>query len=736
MLKPANKLRLKGNGKASQPWYEEVQGMLALGETLRAGFFLRERIGKDPKEARAHYWLGIIALMENRLPDAEAALTAALQLEADDATFWFALGRVHKAKQCQDLAVDCYRKATTLDPHYLDAYVSLAISMRSLGRVRDAVEQLEAALALDSSHDVACLNLVNLLEQLPRAEPADKQSTASDFERTAQGFHARGVQHALVAQWVEAAEWFNQALGIDSRRLSSCLWMGAMLGHAYGPVAQRVFYKKWLAANAPNAIVLALLGRAQRDEGDLSASEASCRQALALSPGFGMASMILGEVAQKLMDVEGAILAYQQACGAHNFYSAAHQALLFTRNYLDEDPAAVLALHSRFSSGLLPAKLAWTLPTASANAESASAQKRRIRLAYLSPDFRRHSVAYFIEAMLQAHDKKRFEILCYSNGDVADEVTQRLKLHADVWIDCSCMTDDALHDRIVQDCVDVMVDLAGLTSGNRVNVLGRHPVAIQINYLGYPTTTGAEAFDYRVTDARIDPPGYDRYSSERLLRMPVSMFCYLPDVAPELQPPPCMRAGTITFGSFNNLAKLSPHAVALWARVLHRVPDSSLLLKAAGTAQQVSQRRICEAFSAHGIAEHRIRFMSWSREPDAHLMAYQEVDIGLDTYPYNGATTTCEALWMGVPVISRCGATHPSRMGASILAAIGHEDWVAESDDEFVSMAAALAAQPGAIAMFRREARKLLGASPLLDGVAQARDFESLLEHALMDRGS
>ncbi|GFO65342.1 tetratricopeptide repeat protein [Geomonas paludis] len=353
----------------------------------------------------------------------------------------------------------------------------------------------------------------------------------------------------------------------------------------------------------------------------------------------------------------------------------------------------------------------------------------RIRVGYLSPDFRGHAVASFIEPVLEQHDRDRFEIFCYANVATPDATTHLLQGLCDQWRDIHGMADHNAAALIAGDGIDILIDLAGHTSGNRLPVFCHRPAPVQVTWIGYPDSTGLKEMDYRITDALADPPGVDdRLHSEWLLRLPRTFCCYHPPAeAPELVPPPCSRNGYITFGSFNNLAKVTPEVIALWSRVLHAVRDSRLLLKAKPLADQGVRRRILDLFQEQGVAPGRIELDQGQRGTREHLEQYQRVDIGLDTFPYNGTTTTCEALWMGVPVISLSGDRHCARTGASLLTNCGLADLVTRSEAAFVEMARQVARDRETLREFRAGARERMRRSPLLDAAGVTRELETVL---------
>ncbi len=353
----------------------------------------------------------------------------------------------------------------------------------------------------------------------------------------------------------------------------------------------------------------------------------------------------------------------------------------------------------------------------------------RIRIGYVSPDFRQHSVASFIEPVIREHDRALFEVFCYANLPRADRTTERLKGLAEHWRDIHGIPDAQAAAMIAADGIGILVDLAGHTSGNRLPLFALRPAPLQVTWIGYPDTTGLKGIDVRITDAIADPPGEeDRYHSERLVRLPRVFCCYLPpDAAPPVAPPPSSETGRITFGSFNNLAKVTPEVIALWSRVLHAVQGSVMLVKAQPLGDAGVRRRILALFEAQGIAPGRIELDAGQPTSLEHLEQYRRVDVALDTFPYNGTTTTCEALWMGVPVITLAGDRHASRTGATLLTSCGLVDLVTTSEAQYVEMARRVAADTGTLASFRSDARQRLTRSPLLDAAGVTRELEDVL---------
>ncbi len=353
--------------------------------------------------------------------------------------------------------------------------------------------------------------------------------------------------------------------------------------------------------------------------------------------------------------------------------------------------------------------------------------ERRLRVGYVSADFRTHSVGYFLSAIFREHDDATVETYCYSGCTDEDDQTSFFKSRAGNWRPTIGVSDDDLAAVVRKDGIDILVDLSGHTNGNRLAVFARRPAPIQVTWLGYPDTTGLAAMDYRITDALSDPPGAaDVLSSERLSRLPDGFHCYTaPQTAPDVAPLPATERGFVTFGSFNNLVKVNTSVIDLWATILKCVPGSHLLLKHRWLGMADMQARMRSLFERRGVANDRIELLGKLASTADHLAAYGGVDIALDTFPYNGATTTCESLWMGVPVVTLIGDRHAARVGASMLTHVGLNDLVAQSPQAYVETAVRLAADRPALAKLRAGLRSRVAASPLCDGARFTRQLEA-----------
>lgn len=463
------------------------------------------------------------------------------------------------------------------------------------------------------------------------------------------------------------------------------------------------------------------LGAVLAGQGRYTAAAAAHGAALRCDPLNAAARINLGVALLELGALDQAAAAFDAVLADTRTPESARRDAAGNRLYLEiyreTDPASVHARHRAWGAAVPPA-----VPSAAAPVDSAPG--RALKVGYVSADFRRHSVSFFVEALLVHCDPAAVEVFCYADVARADAVTARLKAHVPGWRDIHGWSDARLCDAVRDDGIDILVDLSGHTRGNRLPAFARRPAPVQVTALGYPATTGLAAMDARLCDAITDPPGANAFSTERLVRL-AALHCFAPPPdAPLPGPLPARGNGHVTFGSFNKLAKVGDATIRLWADILHAVPDARLVLKAKPLAEADSRAALAARFAAHGVAAYRLDLRGWAPDDAAHLRAYDAIDIALDTFPYNGTTTTCEALWMGVPVISLCGAGHAARVGASLLTSAGLADWICGTPGEMRARAQAACADLAGLAALRAGLRAQVHASRLCDGRAYARDVE------------
>ena len=351
---------------------------------------------------------------------------------------------------------------------------------------------------------------------------------------------------------------------------------------------------------------------------------------------------------------------------------------------------------------------------------------RKLRIGYLSPDFRVHSVSAFIEPILTYHNRMHVEVFTYHVSTRVDGMTSRFQTLADTMRLCGAKSDEEIAELIRADRIDILVDLAGHTGENRLLVMARKPAPIQVTYLGYPGTTGLRTVDYRFTDNWCDPEGQtDGWHTEELIRLPTGFLAFQPSSAPALTPPPAVANGYVTFGCFNNLPKVTPTTMRLWAAVLKAVPTARLVVKNRSFIEEATRNAVRVTLIETGVDPERLDLLEWIDGRRDHLVAYHQIDIALDTYPYTGTTTTCEAMWMGVPVVTLAGEWHTSRVGVSLLSQVGTPEYIASDTDDYVRIARDLASDVDRLVHLRTALRVMMLGSPLFDYAGLARNFEA-----------
>lgn len=479
-------------------------------------------------------------------------------------------------------------------------------------------------------------------------------------------------------------------------------------------------FRAALAINPDQLGALVGLAGLLRDAGGLEEGERLARRAVELNPHSLEARVNLGALLTASGRADETIAAMSEAIRAiPRGELLMLQTLLTALNYSARPtPEDTLRAHQRFGA-ILPIR-----PAEPGQLPSDHDPERILRVGFLSPDFRAHSVAYFIEPLLRCRRRHEIETTCIFTASNPDATTKRLRALADHWIDAAALNDARLIDRVRDARLDILIELSGHTAGDRLFVMAARLAPIQITYCGYPNTTAVPAIDYRIVDSITDPPGAERFATEKLLRLDPCFLCYQP--APDA-PAPAPRPAELVFGSFNAIQKLSPPVLDAWAAILQRVPNSRLLLKSGGLRDPSVAARIRRAFSDRDIPAERLDLVPWAPTPAEGLALYSRIAVALDTFPYNGTTTTCEALLMGAPVVTLRGSTHAGRVGASLLSAVGLPELIAESAEQYIDLAVALAADADRRADLHAELRDRLLDSPLCDGPAFARRFESAL---------
>ncbi|MBI5657961.1 MAG: tetratricopeptide repeat protein [Nitrosomonadales bacterium] len=565
-----------------------------------------------------------------------------------------------------------------------------------------------------------------------QSAPSHPPQTASDNSDTAAKAHYRSGNAFLEQGKPGAAiSSYRMALALKPDYAEAHVNLGNVL-YEQGNLDEAIEnFHKALTFRLDFAQAHYNLGNALYEQGRLGEAAERYRRTIALRPDFADAHNNLGLALQKQGEMDRASASYREALALKPDYAEAYSNLLFLYAYHAMlDPAEYLSLARNWERACLSAEERQAARSRTFRRPPPGG--RRLKVGYVSGDFRQHAVSYFVEQLFARHDKTRIELFAYSSHGQRDAATERLQALAEHWIPVSGAPDAAVCQRIEADGIDVLVDLSGHTAFNRMGVFARRAAPVQAYYLGYFASTGLTEMDYWIGDQTLTPPETDSHFSERVWRLPRISMSYEGKVdapLPGWQPD---QGGAVRVGSFNNLGKLTPATLALWAKVLHALPQAGLLLKTRELADGNNRRRILDTMVGHGILPERIELVDGSATPGwaAHMACYDRLDIALDPVGgHGGVTTTCDALWMAVPVVALMGGRVTSRMTASMLEALGHPEWVARSEGEYVEKVVGLARNVGQRKALRSAQRDRMAASPLCD----ARDLAANLENAYFE---
>lgn len=702
--------------------------------------------------------LGNVLAFQGRYGQAVTCYRVALELAPDQPGIHVNLANALAGAGRLDDAEACLRDAVAAFPAVPEVRLALANVLRSLDYPPEAAAQYRQLLEAHPGSAAVLCGFGDLLLQ-----QGDWDEAVASYEQAAAAQPDLAEPHVKLGnacgtrgRWSHAESSLRRALQVQPGEPRILAYLGMALSQQakhdealavfqsaiaglpndvhvladYGLVLERagraeeavIQCQRILELKSDHPEALANLGLALNDLGRFPEAIEVLNRAVRAAPGLAAA---LSNLAASLASVgrgQDAVASLRRAVAFEPRRAWLHSNLLLMLHYLPIDAAEEVRRQH----------LAWGARHADPAFFAAKRPLRRsphsrLRVGYVGADFINHSVAYFVEPVLAHHDREAFEVYCYANQLREDEVTRRLRSNADHWRTVAGMNDDELAQRIIHDEIDILVDLSGHTAGNRLPAFARRPAPVQITWIGYPDTTGMRQMDYRITDALADPPGdTERYHSEQLIRLDGCFCCYQPPArAPQVAPLPSFETGIVTFGSFNNPRKINDRVIEAWSKILHAVPGSRLLMKGEGLEYPDARVRFLESFATRGIDPARLGFAGREPSTAAHLGRYAQVDVGLDAFPYNGVTTTCEALWMGVPVVALAGRTHFGRTGVTLLTHAGLPELIGSTLDEYVEKAVRLARDRTALADLRVALRSRLQASRLLDAKVHARDVET-----------
>lgn len=582
-----------------------------------------------------------------------------------------------------DGAVNQYCAVLAKAPDLAKGHFKLATVYARQGRTEQAEQSYREAIALDPCYAEAHGNLGVLL-----------------FTR---------------GDWDEAERCYRHALANNPDNFEAHVNLSRLLYIASRHLEALYFARRAIALNPFSAIAVERAGLALGKLGRIGESIAELRRATEIDPAVASPWISLAGALQAIGHYKDSDAAYVKAMAASDDDPVPRANRAFWANYRSLPRETVWQRHREFG--------AWVREILGPVAAQAPTgwrpdPKRRLRVGVVSADLRRHSVGYFVRGALEHLDRHDFQFYAYFDHHGEDQVSFMLKPMFHEWCDIFSQTDDVVLERIRQDRIDILIDLAGHTGANRMRLFARRAAPVQVTYLGYPNTTGLDTMDYRLTDRWADPEGDgDEFHSETLWRLPNSFLCYTaPTEDLPLAEPPLMKNGFPTFGSFNNRIKISDQCLALWVRLLREIPESRLVLKSIqGTEDKNSRQSLLDQFIEQGIDSGRVQVHAQVSGLENHLDMYSRIDLALDTFPYNGTTTTCEALWMGVPVIGMTGDRHVSRVGESLLNNLGLPELVARDEEDYLRIVKELASDSQRLATLRREMRQRMRTSHLMD---------------------
>jgi predicted O-linked N-acetylglucosamine transferase (SPINDLY family) len=685
-------------------------------------------LASAPHTAEAYRLLGSVAYYAGHVAEADTLLRQALALNPRDAEYHENHSAVLLALRRLDEAEAAARQALALRPGFAEAMIRLANTLHEQGRMEEAARHYERALALRPQNAEAANNLASALMALGRA--AEAESACRRALLLSPGFAKAQYNLGIVLQAQrrieEAVAAFQQALAADPRLAGAEIHLGNLyqvLGRREEAIAayQRALAIAPQTAEAENNLA-GLLEALDR----LEEAEAAARRALAIQPRLAEAACTLASTLHAQGRVDEALEQYHYALAIKpDLIPFAHSKALFCEQY---SPGATLAglaeAHAQWEERhAAPLRATWRPFGNTRDPE------RPLRLGFVSADFGEHPVGTFLVRVLENLDRRQCATFGYSDRLQADQLTRRIAAACSTWRETWTLGDQALAEQVRADGIDILFDLAGHT-GQRLLLFARKPAPLQMTWIGYVGTTGLKAIDGLIADRYHIPPGSERWYCERILRLPDGYVCFDPPTeAPAVGPLPALEKGYVTFGCFNNTAKVSPEVITLWAEILDRVPASRLMLKYRWLNDAGTSSRYLELFEQRGIDPARLDIAGGVPKPEL-LATYNQIDVALDPFPYSGGLTTCEAIWMGVPVLTWPGETFASRHSLSHLANVGLEDRVAWSRDDYVARGVRWAADLEWLAEMRRGLRARVAASPLCNGPRFAANLLSALRGA------
>jgi predicted O-linked N-acetylglucosamine transferase (SPINDLY family) len=698
-----------------------------LGRAEDAITHYRLAVQLRPDYAEAHYNLGGALAGLGNLVEAAASFRRALEFRPDYTEGQARLGNILLEQGKPDEAAACYRRMLEILPANAEAHFKLGVALQEQGLIEEAEACYRRALEIAPDFEEAHNNLGTIKKNLGEFEVA-----VACYRRAleirpgfAEVLNNLGTALRALGRLDEAAESYRRAIESNPGLAEAHCSYGSLL-QLFGRHQQaESCYRRALELNPGLADAHNNLGIVLTLSGKLDEAMASYRRAIGIRPYYAEAHMNLGTTLKDAGHIEGALSSIQRALEINPDYAMAYDNLLFIHNYLGDQPASRLLADAR-RYGKVVARSAqpytiWPNPPE---------YDRCLRVGLVSGDLCNHPVGYFLVGVLEAltlQAGNRIEFFGYANRPSDDETGGRIRACCRGWHSVIGLSDESLAKRVREDGIDILIDLSGHTAHGRLSMFAWKPAPVQVSWLGYFATTGVAEMDYFVADPWTLPASEEAYFTERVWRLPETRLCFTPPAGElEVGSLPVLANGYVTFGCFNNLTKMNDAVVDLWARVLNSVPGSRLFLKSQQIRESSVRRSVVDRFGARGIDASRMILEEYVPRAN-YLAAYQRVDIGLDPFPYPGGTTTVEALWMGVPVLTLAGERFLSRQGVGLLMNAGLPEWVASGPDDYVARAVSHASDLQRLAALRNGLRQQVLASPIFDAKRFAMHFENAL---------
>lgn len=694
------------------------------GDLLRACEHYRSAVASAPQYARAHLNLGIGLEAIGNLDQALKSYETALRIDPADVYANYNLGRQFFSRNDLMEAEPLLRRAVGGNPDFADARIVLSRLLENKGDLGGAAAELEHALRINPDYFGALVNYADLLMKLGRRDEAIVALRKAVILEPRNFDVNYKLAYLLVeaGTTAEAERPAQQAArsnpgSLDARALLVNIYLaqGSLANAAVEAEAALKLRPDWLDLLFDYGLILKRMARVEE-------AAAAFRRAIEIDATYARAYQMLGAVLIsqcRIQDALDVFTAGRKHCSDADGFDL-ESPELFALNCKDDISIDDLfARHADFGR-----RLEEFYPARFEPLRNDRDSERRLRIGYISGDFQHHVVPQFLTPLIEERDRASFEVVCYATGDTVDKATERLRGIADVWRDAARKPANEVADMIHQDQIDILVDLAGHSGVPNLRVFAQRPAPVQATWVGYLNTTGLTRIQYRISDNQSDPPGLtDRYHTEKLVRLPHSQWCYRPFVEVDCEADaPFERNGYVTFGSFNQTVKITPLVRGLWGEILTQASDSRLVV--VGVVDDRAREDLYRDLENAGVDRGRIKMLPYVALEDYYRW-FGRVDISLDTMPFSGGTTSCDALWMGTPVVTAPGSRSWSRSAASILTTLGLQDWIASSPEDYVRRAVQFAQSPSTIAGLRRSLRSKMLGSPLMDRQLFTRDMEA-----------